>query len=398
MGELRINSKKLTPAIIRELVDLCPFSAIEPLAIGITINSGCRFCKLCVKHTSGAIEWTEQPPGSGIAPDGWRGIAVYAEQQNGRLHGVSLELLGKARKLAAVIGHPVYALLVGSGLADAAKILARHGADAVYVCDYPELQYFTAEPYANAFEEFIQALRPSSVLVGATPLGRSLAPRLAARFDTGITADCTVLEMRPDTNLVQIRPAFGGNIMAQICTPHHRPQFCTVRYKVFSPPVPDGRVGDIIPLALSREKRRGGVQVIGTKPKPRQVDLAEAQIVVAAGRGVRSRTDLKMLEHLAELLGGQIGCTRPLVECGWLPPDRQIGLSGRTVNAKLIVTAGISGSVQFAAGMRSSACIVAINSDPTAAIFDIAHYGFAGDLYEVLPRLFTQCGKGQIHV
>ena len=224
---------------------------------------------------------------------------------------------------------------------------------------------------------------------------RSLAPRAAARFHTGLTADCTVLEMKDNTDLVQIRPAFGGNIMAQIITPNSRPQFCTVRYKVFSAPKRTDEVsGHIEKMVLTEEKMQSKVQLEKKIEKPKTIDIAEADIIVAVGRGLQSQNDLTLVQEFADKLGAQMACTRPLIEAGWFDPKRQIGLSGRTVKPKLIITIGISGSVQFVAGMKGAECIVAINQDKNASIFDVAHYCFVGDLYEILPQLLAQLKGG----
>ena len=222
-------------------------------------------------------------------------------------------------------------------------------------------------------------------MIGATHAGRTLASRTAARFRAGLTADCTLLEMKENTDLVQIRPAFGGNIMAQIVTPNHRPQFCTVRSKVFPvPPPSDQPHGSITEITPEARLLKSETRILEIQPKAPALDIAESKIIVAVGRGIKKQADLKLAEKLSAVLNAQLACTRPLVENGWFDAKRQIGLSGRTVNADLIITLGISGSVQFAAGMRNSACIIAINSDPNAPVFDIAHYGFVGDLYQLL--------------
>jgi electron transfer flavoprotein alpha subunit len=384
---LIIDNARVTPEIAGALMAICPFTAIEYTGGWLSINAACRMCNLCVKNGGGIISSRETSE-THLHPDGWRGIAVFADCTEGTLHNVTLELLGKARELSKITNQPVFAVLIGHKVAPCADTLVRYGANCVYVYDDPELAYFRVEPFASAFEDFVRTARPSSVLIGATRAGRMLAPRVAARFRTGLTADCTLLEMRENTDLVQIRPAFGGNIMARIATPRHRPQFCTVRYKVFCRPEPaDGPAGRIVVRRLPGGLYSFGTDCLGVEPRSGEVDLSEAEVVLAVGRGIRSKSDLVILEPIANAIGAQIACTRPLVECGWFDARRQIGLSGRTVNAKLIITVGISGSVQFAAGMRGSALIVAINRDRSAPIFDIAHYGLVGDLYEVLPRL-----------
>lgn len=254
--------------------------------------------------------------------------------------------------------------------------------------DHPDLTGFNVLTIANVFSDFIKKEKPSSVLAGATSKGRSLAPRVAARFRTGLTADCTVLQMKENTDLVQIRPAFGGNIMAQIVTPNHRPQFCTVRYKIFDMARevknPSGSIKLMeMPPAFVDSR----IQVQGIIEKEKQADISEAEVIVAVGRGIKKQSDLDMIRALAQHLGAQLACTRPLAEKGWFDARQQIGLSGRTVKPKLIITAGVSGSVQFSAGMKGSDCIIAIDRDRRASIFDVANYGYVGDLYEVVPKL-----------
>lgn len=390
---LKIHNEKVTPETAAALRDICPFGAIEYNNSQLSVNGGCKSCKICVrKGPAGVMTWEDEPsPRSGVDKSLWRGIAVYGEMQNGRLHPVTLELIGKARSLAAVTGHPVYAVLVGSGLDATAEEVLHYGVDSVFVYDDEVFENVMISPYTAALYDFITRRRPSSVLVGATSWGRSLAPRVAARCGTGLTADCTLLEMKENTDLVQIRPAFGGNIMAQIVTPAHRPQFCTVRYKIFSAPArSDSASGSIVKMAVTPEMRRSGTEVLEVSPKPAVTDISDAEIIVACGRGFSKEADLAPAAELAELLGGQLAGTRPLVEKGWLDPRRQIGLSGRTVKPKLIITLGISGSVQFAAGMKNSDLIIAVNRDPAAAIFDIAHVCIEGDMYEILPQLIAK--------
>lgn len=396
MGALQIHQELVNEETGSTLLQLCPFQAISWEDGKLEISAGCRMCKLCVKNgPKGVITWEEEEAERSVDKDKWKGIAVYAEYVQGKLHPVVLELLGKAGELAKVINHPVYAVLIGNDVKAAAEELLHYGADAVYCYDAPGFAEFRVKPYADALADFVDAVKPSSVLVGATNLGRSLAPKVAARCYTGLTADCTVLKMKENTDLVQIRPAFGGNIMAQIVTPATRPQFCTVRYKIFSKPERKEKVaGSIIPMELKEHFFNTETKVIKQMEKPAEIDISEAEVIVAAGRGVKSRKDIKMLEELAGLLGARLACTRPLIEAGWFDAKHQIGLSGRTVKPKLIITAGISGSVQFVAGMKGADCIIAINKDKNAAIFDVAHYGFVGDIYEIIPALLKQAGGG----
>lgn len=391
MSYLKINQEKITAENAEELIKICPFSAITYENGKLDIGAGCKMCRMCVnKGPRGAVEFIREEAPS-VDKSQWKGVAVFVEHDEGKIHPVTLELIGKARELAKVTGQPVYALFIGSDIAEPAKKLLFYGVDEVFAYDYPALKHFLILPYANVFTDFINRVKPSSVLVGATHLGRSLAPRVAARFRTGLTADCTFLDMKENTDLVQIRPAFGGNIMAQIITPRSRPQFCTVRYKIFSAPqkmdTPRGRVTN---MEIAPEQLAGSMQVLDIIRRPKDIDISEAEVIVAVGRGVKARADLSLAEELASLLGAQMACTRPLIEAGWFDAKHQIGLSGRTVKAKLIITLGISGSVQFAAGMRNSDCIVAVNRDKNASVFDVAHYGFVGDLYEIVPLLIQQ--------
>jgi electron transfer flavoprotein alpha subunit len=389
MGKLVINHNLVTPEKAEALVSLCPFGAISYEDGKLDISSGCKMCKMCVRKGQGLVDFLEEK--QEIDKSLWKGICVYADCDRGRIHRVTFELLGKAKELAAVTGHPVYALVIGHDTAACAQELRRYGVDKVFVYDHPELADFRIEPYAAAFCDFIEKEKPSSILVGATNLGRQLAPRVAARCRTGLTADCTVLEMKENTDLVQIRPAFGGNIMAQIVTPNTRPQFCTVRYKVFTEPKASEILsGEVVCMTVTEEMVQTGVQVLRTVEKPKDIDIAEAEVIVAVGRGASSAGMLEQAKELADLLGGVVACSRPLVESNVFDSKHQIGLSGRTVKPKLIITLGISGAVQFAAGMKSSDCIVAINTDPAAPIFDVAHYCVVGDATLIVPKLIEK--------
>ena len=389
MGKLVIHHNLVTPEKAETLISLCPFGALSYEDGKLDISSGCKMCKMCVRKGGGLVEFVEET--TEIDKSQWKGICVYADCTGGQIHRVTFELCGKAKELAAVTGHPVYAPVIGRNVANCAETLRHYGVNKVFVYDHEAFADFRIEPYTEAFCDFIAKEKPSSILVGATNLGRQLAPRVAARCRTGLTADCTVLEMKENTDLVQIRPAFGGNIMAQIVTPNTRPQFCTARYKVFAEPKPtEEAFGEIVPMAVSDAMGKSAIQVLRTVEKPKDIDIAEAEVIVAVGRGASSEALRAMAKELADLLGGVIACTRPLVESNVFDAKHQIGLSGRTVKPKLIFTLGISGAVQFAAGMKSSDCIVAINSDPSAPIFDVAHYCVIGDVNEILPKLIAK--------
>ena len=389
MGKLVINTDLVTPEKAQALVELCPFGAISYENGALDISSGCKMCKMCVRKGQGLVDFVEEV--TQIDKSAWKGICVYADCTGGSIHRVTYELCGKARELAAVTGHPVYALVIGYQVRGCAEKLLHYGVDKVFLYDHPAFADFRIEPYTAAFCDFIAKEKPSSILVGATNLGRQLAPRVAARCRTGLTADCTLLEMKENTDLVQIRPAFGGNIMAQIITPNTRPQFCTARYKVFSEPKPtEAPAGEIIPMEAPAQMLISAIEVLSTVEKPKDIDIAEAEVIVAVGRGASGEGMRAMAKELADLLGGVVACTRPLVESNIFDAKHQIGLSGRTVKPKLIFTLGISGAVQFAAGMKSSDCIVAINADPNAPIFDVAHYCVVGDVNLIVPKLIDK--------
>lgn len=393
MGKLVVNQNLVTPEKAEKLISLCPFGAISYENEKLEISSGCKMCKMCVRKGEGVIDFVEDI--KEIDKSLWRGICVYADCSGGIIHRVTYELCGKAKELAKVTNHPVYGILIGFDVEENAKELLKYGVDKVFVYDHEAFADFRIEPYTAAFCDFIEKEKPSSILVGATNLGRQLAPRVAARCKTGLTADCTVLEMKENTDLVQIRPAFGGNIMAQIITPNTRPQFCTARYKVFSEPVPtENPSGEIVNMQVTDKMLLSAITVLESQEKPKDIDISEADVIVAVGRGASGEAMRQSAKELADLLGGVVACTRPMVESNIFDAKHQIGLSGRTVKPKLIITLGISGAVQFAAGMKSSDCIVAINTDKTAPIFDVAHYCIVGDVNEIVPRLISKI-KGE---
>lgn len=394
MGKLIVHQDKVTD--IAAMVALCPFKALEDNNGKLEINAGCKLCKLCVKKGQpGAMEFVEEEAGSQVDKSLWKGITVYVDHVEGDIHPVTLELLGKARELADKIGHPVQALFLGSGIGDKAHELLHYGVDKVYVVDTPELMDFKIESYTAAFEAYINKVKPSAILVGATSVGRQLAPRIAARFKTGLTADCTILDMHDNTDLVQIRPAFGGNIMAEILTTNTRPQLATVRYKVMNAPERSEEAkGEVIPLEVPADKLKARMEVLGIIKKEKEKTIESAEVLLVAGRGLKKPEDIAMVRQLAEALGGDVACTRPLVEAGWMEAAHQIGLSGRTVRPKLIITCGVSGAIQFVAGMNNSEQVVAINSDPEAPIFKVANYALVGDIYEIIPQLIEKIKQG----
>lgn len=390
MSKIIIHQKATEGKSHDALINVCPFNAIESDGKEVSINSGCRMCKICVKRYPDIFEFVEEKVAE-IDKSKWRGIAVYIDHIEDSIHPVSFELIGKAREMAAKIGHPVYCLLMGDKVGSMVEELLHYGADAVYVYDKAELHHFRIEPYTAVFEDFINRIKPSIVLVGGTTVGRSLAPRVAARFRTGLTADCTILDVQENTDLDQIRPAYGGNIMAHIHTPNHRPQFATVRYKIFDAPERQKEVvGKPEYLDISSDKLGSRIKVIEVKKKEKVKSIEDADVIVVAGRAFKKEEDLSMAYELADLLGGMVATTRPLIEAGWADPRLQIGLSGRTVKPKLIITCGVSGAIQFVAGMNNADTVIAINKDPKAQIFSVAHYAVIGDIYEILPEMIRK--------
>lgn len=389
MSKLMIHQEKILD--MEKFIALCPFHALEKVNGQVEVNGACKMCALCIKKgPPGAAELLEDKVKS-VDRTTWNGIAVYVDHIGGQIQPVTYELIGKAIELSRKIGHKVYCLFMGCNLEAQAQELLYYGVDEVFLYDDAQLDHFKIDAYSTVFEHFIKKVKPSAVLVGATTIGRQLAPRVAARFRTGLTADCTVLDIKENTDLIQIRPAFGGNIMAQILTPNSRPQMATVRYKVMNAAVRNTEIsGKITRCFIQPQKLTSRIQVLDVIPKPKENQIENADVLVVAGRGVRSQEDLKMLRELAELLNGEIACTRPMIEAGWFDPRQQIGLSGRTVRPRLIITCGVSGSVQFAAGMNNSEYIFAINKDEKASIFKIAHYGIVGDLYDILPKLIEK--------
>jgi electron transfer flavoprotein alpha subunit len=389
MAKLVINQSLV--GNIEDMIKLCPFSAMENKNGELSINAACKMCKICVKKgPKGAVEYVEEAV-AGVDKSLWKGIAVYVDHIDGSIHPVTYELIGKARELAAKINHPVYAVMMGSKISAESRELLHYNVDKVFVYDNERLDRFKIEPYTAVLEDFVEKLHPTAILMGATPVGRQLAPRLAARLKTGLTADCTILDINEETDLVQIRPAFGGNIMAQIQTPNHRPQMATVRYKVMDAPKRSTEeTGEIVTGEIDADKLSSKIEVLDIIAKEKEQHIEASEVLVVAGRGIKKEEDLQMVQELADLLGGQLACTRPMMEAGWLEPKRQVGLSGRTVRPKLIITVGVSGSVQFTAGMNNAEQIIAINKDESAPIFKTAHYGLVGDLYEIIPNLINQ--------
>lgn len=373
---------------------VCPFDAIRIMDKKASIDfNKCTLCGACVDACKfKAILLEKDAQDTCILPDikDYRGIWVFIEQKKGKAQSVSYELLGKANELAKKLSCEVSAVFLGHDLEAQLDELFWHGADNIYLVEAPELADFQDDPYTEVLVKLIQKYKPEILLTGATAIGRSLIARVAVKIKTGLTADCTGLDIEAQRKiLLQTRPAFGGNIMATIITPNHRPQMSTVRHKVMQiMPADKNRKGKVIrekfdpALFISRTKLLDIVEEVETL-----INLSEADIIVSGGRGMGEPANFKLLEELAHALGAAVGASRAAVDAGWMPYSHQVGQTGRTVAPKIYFACGISGQIQHLVGMQSSKIIVAINKDPDAPIFKVATYGIVGDLFEIIPAL-----------
>ena len=334
----------------------------------------------------------------------YKGVYVFAQQVDNELSGIAFELLGKAKELAADLSTDVTAVLIGSGVKGLVDQLAEYGADKVIVVDDPELKEYRTEPYAHALASVINEYKPEIVLVGATAIGRDLGPRVSARVATGLTADCTVLEIgdfpinpvpnqeQKHNQLLMTRPAFGGNTIATIACPDNRPQMATVRPGVMQKIDPiAGAKAEVIEYNPGFTPNNKYVEILDVvKELSDTVDIMDAKILVSGGRGVGSAENFKILQDLADVIGGTVSCSRAVVDNGWLPKELQVGQTGKTVRPNVYFAIGISGAIQHTAGMEESDIIIAINKDESAPIFDVADYGIVGDLNKIVPMLTAQ--------
>lgn len=388
MSSMRIVTEKCTGC--RLCVGGCPFNAIKVEEKKARVLDNCTLCGACVSSCKfGAIEFSRDADEGAADISQYKGVWVFAEQKGGEPAGVAYELLGEGRRLADTLGAPLSAVLPGEGVEKAAKQLISRGADNVYLVDDPSVKGFNDESYADILTQLIRRFKPEIVLMGATTYGRSLAPRVASRLNTGLTADCTKLEIDPEKRiLLQTRPAFGGNLMATIVCPNYRPQMATVRPKVMKALGPDpARAGKIIrpDVTIPKDVRTKVVETVSNVTE--MVNLAEADVIVSGGRGMGDPKNFALLEELAQTLGGAVGASRAAVDAGWIPYGHQVGQTGKTVGPKVYFACGISGAVQHLAGMSSSDTIIAINKDPDAPIFKVATFGIVGDAMQVVPEL-----------
>ncbi|MHB9072093.1 MAG: FAD-binding protein [Desulfobaccales bacterium] len=379
-----------------QCVEACPFGVLRLEGDTLIIGEGCTLCGACVEVCEVealALPEIEGPaPRPGVPPDG---IWIFAEQRGGVMAPVTAELLGEARRLAEPLGVKVAAVLLGHQVADLGENLLAAGADKVYVAEHPRLQDFLEETYAAALTELARKFKPEIILAGATYLGRAFIPQVAASLKTGLTADCTAFAIDPEKRLLlQTRPAFGGNIMATIITPRTFPQMATARPGVFKPVTPAANAGEVIRVELAAMDAPPRSRFVATVAEIKErIPLSAAEVIVAGGRGLKEAKNFKLLEELADLLGGAVGATRGAVDAGWIPYAHQIGQTGKTVSPNLYFAIGLSGASQHVVGMQSADVIVAINKDPQAPIFQVADVGLVGDLFEIVPALIQAIKK-----
>ena len=370
----------------------CPFSALTLENKIAVVGSSCTNCGVCVeKCPFGAIEKPEEAEKKDLSA--YKDVWVFAEQRDGKIMQVAVELLGEGRRLADEIGCKLCAVVCGEGIMGLSDELFGYGADKVYVSDAPELKNYTTDGYTKVIYEAITTYKPEIVLLGATHIGRDLGPCLAVKCGTGLTADCTKLEIDPETKMIQMtRPAFGGNLMATIKCPNHRPQMATVRPGVMAKAeAKKGSTGEVVslePKFAEGDIRTKVVEIVKTVKD--LVSLTDADVIVSGGMGLGNADGFGLLQQLADKLGGVVGASRAAVDAGWIDHSRQVGQTGTTVKPKIYFACGISGAIQHVAGMQSSDIIVAININENAPIFEIADYGIVGDLYQVIPAIMEE--------
>ncbi len=369
-------------------IPACPCNAIE-LQGGIAkISESCTYCGICIPSCPAEAILMKEEEFS--AQTDAKGVWIFAEQRFGEVQDVAYELLGSARELCSKVNAETTAILIGDSLGNAPEKLIKMGADRVVIVEHSSLRDFQDDRYTDILSELIAEESPEIFLAGATSVGRSLLPRVAARLKTGLTADCTGLDVDQEKRLLlQTRPAYGGNVMATIVCPERRPQMATVRPKVMKKrQLDEGRKGTVIRKSFDENPSGPRMQILDfVLDLTQKVNIASADVIVAGGRGIKSRENFALIEELAEALGGAVGASRATVDAGWIPYSHQVGQTGKTVCPKLYIAVGISGQIQHRIGMSSSEVIVAINKDSGAPIFNVADYGIVGDLFEVVPIL-----------
>jgi electron transfer flavoprotein alpha subunit len=387
---IKIDQEKCI--VCGKCVPACPFGVMELKNDQITIKDGCNLCGACKDVCPVEAIIIEAPSAAAPLSAGHQGVWVFAEQRDGKLKSVAFELLAKGRELADTLKTELCAVCLGNEIEKVEQLIA-YGADKVYLVESPDLAGNDEDLLTLQLIEMVKQYKPEIVLAGATALGRSFIPRVASVLETGLTADCTGLDIDLEQKLLrQTRPTFGGNIMATILCPSKRPQMATVRPRVFKKGAPDAsRKGQIIKLDFKKESITSRTKLLEfIEDVTEKIKLDEADIIVSGGRGLGKPENFKLISELAQCLGAALGSSRPPVDEGWIPYSHQVGQTGKTVCPKLYIACGISGSVQHMAGMGTSDTIVAINTDPNAPIFQIATYGIVGDLFKVVPLMIEK--------
>ncbi|MFC2033914.1 FAD-binding protein [Chloroflexota bacterium] len=387
---IQINLDKCTGC--EDCIASCPFGLIEIIEEKAHINEGCTFCGSCQEVCSYDSITIDAPDEEVVADDSYRGIWIFAEQRDGKLKNVNYELLSKGRELANTLNTELCAVCFGHNINDTEQLIT-HGADKIYLIDDPFLANNQEDLYTQELVKLVKEYKPEIILAGATSLGRSLIPRVAAILGTGLTADCTELGIDTEKRLLlQTRPAFGGNIMATIICQIKRPQMATVRPRVFKKNTPDNnRKGQTIKVDFNKESITSKTKILNfVEDLSEKVKIEDADIIISGGRGLEKAENFQLLKELADVMGAAVASSRPPVDDGWIPYPHQVGQTGKTVRPKLYIACGISGAVQHLAGMQTSETIVAINSDPEAPIFEVSTYGIVGDLFGVIPILINK--------
>lgn len=394
MALLEINKDECTGCAA--CVDVCPFGALSMVDDIAEVDETCTACGACLDVCPAeALSLPERPAAAAEALEAYEGVWVWVEQFQGEAASISWEMVGQGRRLADQRATTLTACVLGQNVEHIAKQAIAYGADRVFWVDDPSLAVYRTHPYATTLVGLVREYKPEVFLLGASSRGRDLAGSVATELYTGLTADCTGLDIDQETNLLrQTRPAFGGNIMATIICPNYRPQMATVRHRVFEMPAPDEtRQGQIVSIQPAMGEDEIAAKVVDFITEQGEVNLADAKIIVSGGRGVGGPEGFGPVRALAEVLGGALGASRAAVDAGWIPYAHQVGQTGRTVRPDLYIACGISGAVQHLAGMNTAKVIVAINKDPEAPIFSVASYGIVGDLFQVVPALTEQFRK-----
>ncbi|MFX1573408.1 MAG: FAD-binding protein [Promethearchaeota archaeon] len=378
-------------------LDHCPYGGIEIVDNKAVFNEKCNLCGACVEAcpVDAIILERKEIKGEKVDFSQYEGIWVIAEHYKNKIHPVAFQLLSKGKELADLLEVDLSLIILGDKFDEQLEEFSQYGTDEIIYVKSSILKNYYSDLYTKVLTQLILEKKPEIVLIGATPTGRDFAPRVAKRLNAGLTADCTGLDIDLKTrNLLQTRPTYGGNILATIRTPYNRPQMATVRPGIFKTAEKLRRKSNITKIDYTFEKKDAVskiVKIIDKKKIP--INLEDAEIIVAGGRGVGSKEKFKLIEELADLLGAELAGSRVTVELNWIPQERQVGQTGKAVSPKLYIACGISGAIQHVVGMQNSKIIVAINKDPNAPIFKVAHYGIIGDLHEIIPALIEELKK-----